>query len=326
MLLSIIIPVYNAEKNIVSLLTSIKKQLSEETEVILINDGSTDNTERLISQFKSEQIRIYNVKNGGVSKARNLGVKLACGEYICFIDSDDSIPTNYIENVLTHISPKVDLVVFGVIQITQNNKDCYYFDAFCDYINPLSKNPQFFCHYFLNSPWNKVYKRKIIQKYNLRFNEISSFGEDMEFNLDYLKCVTGKIKTSRSLNYIYVIDNINSLSNITDNYNVNLEYGRLLKLREILDLNDGSVEKNWFFYLENKIIYMLRLSLKNLENVNVARSVIELRNKQFDLDRSLPDKLFLIFIKISPKLILLFIMRNYSFFSSLFLKLKRYDK
>ena len=90
-LISVIIPAYNAQKTIYRCLESILNQTYRNIEVIVVNDGSSDDTENICRQFEDERVRIVNQKNQGVSQARNTGIVLAQGKYICFVDSDDYV-------------------------------------------------------------------------------------------------------------------------------------------------------------------------------------------------------------------------------------------
>ena len=98
--ISIIIPIYNSEKYIVKCLDSILTQDCQDFELLLINDGGTDNSVNIINSYKDKRIRIYNQENKGAGSARNLGLKYAIGKYIFFIDSDDFILQNYLSVML----------------------------------------------------------------------------------------------------------------------------------------------------------------------------------------------------------------------------------
>ena len=89
--ISIIVPIYNAEKYIKKCVESLLRQTKEELEIILINDGSTDQTEKIIKTFQDPRIRYFKNKNQGIGKTRNFGIQKAEGEYISFVDSDDTL-------------------------------------------------------------------------------------------------------------------------------------------------------------------------------------------------------------------------------------------
>ena len=100
-LISVVVPIYNVEKYLKTCIETIIKQTYKNIEIILVNDGSTDNSLQICNEFKEKEkrIKVINKKNGGLSDARNIGLKKAKGKYICFIDSDDFINEKYIEEL-----------------------------------------------------------------------------------------------------------------------------------------------------------------------------------------------------------------------------------
>ncbi len=124
-LVSIIIPAYNVEKYVEKCINSVVNQTYERLEIIVINDGSTDNTKKILEQKakKDKRIKIISQHNRGLSAARNTGIKSAKGEYIAFIDGDDIIEPNFIEsNILNIKQHKSDISVCGFTTITASNK------------------------------------------------------------------------------------------------------------------------------------------------------------------------------------------------------------
>ena len=97
--ISVIIPVYNCEKFIEKCLQSLVNQTLTDIEIILVNDGSTDNSQKIIEKFSDTRIKLINKKNGGQSSARNVGLDVANGEYIGFIDSDDWVDSDFFEKL-----------------------------------------------------------------------------------------------------------------------------------------------------------------------------------------------------------------------------------
>lgn len=120
--ISIIIPVYNVEKYIGRCLDSIEKQKYENLEVIIVNDGSNDESELIIKQYLSRNanFRYYKKTNGGLSDARNYGIEKATGDYICFVDSDDYVLDGLFEQLQNYVGKKYDLIKFGVIIVDED--------------------------------------------------------------------------------------------------------------------------------------------------------------------------------------------------------------
>ena len=111
-MISIIVPVYNNESYIGKCIESIINQSYSEIEIIIVNDGSTDDTERIVKEYrqKDERIKLYTIDNAGVSNARNFGISKAVGEYIGFVDSDDYIQKNMYEVLLENMDDSVQMV------------------------------------------------------------------------------------------------------------------------------------------------------------------------------------------------------------------------
>ena len=125
-LLSIIVPVYNVEKYLNRCIESIVNQTYKTIEIILIDDGSSDNSSYLCDEWakKDSRIKVVHKQNGGVSSARNQGIKVATGEYVQFVDSDDYLDVDFCKNIMSEYSDDIDLVVSGftIIDDSGNKK------------------------------------------------------------------------------------------------------------------------------------------------------------------------------------------------------------
>ena len=123
--LSVIIPVYNTSKYIEKCLNSIANQTMNDIEIILVNDGSTDNSEEVIQKWINEnqdkmEIKYFKKENGGLSSARNLGVVKSTGEYITFVDSDDYLNKNIYKNLEKYMDENIDLIKFKMSIVDEN--------------------------------------------------------------------------------------------------------------------------------------------------------------------------------------------------------------
>ncbi|EGO6707923.1 glycosyltransferase family 2 protein, partial [Enterococcus faecalis] len=124
-LVSVVIPVYNVEKYVEKCLDSVINQTYQNLEIIIVNDGSTDNSLSVCQKKKlsDSRIKLINKENGGLSSARNAGIECAQGEFICFIDSDDWIELDYIEVLLNGMeNTNVDISVIQMIKVKDFNK------------------------------------------------------------------------------------------------------------------------------------------------------------------------------------------------------------
>ncbi len=188
-LISVIIPMYNAEKTIDRMLTSILNQTYRNLEIIIINDGSIDNSLAMIQEYQKndDRIKIYSIKNSGVSHARNQGLKRATGDYIQFVDADDDLELNYFEKMSKMIEDNnCDVAIC-------NNKHPFFFSHFTkDEVLDLSTHDEFikfYQHTFaITLPWNKLWKKETIS--GLFFEEDLDFAEDEAFTVAAL----GRIK------------------------------------------------------------------------------------------------------------------------------------
>lgn len=198
---SIIIPVYNVEKYLCRCVDSILTQSFSDFELIMIDDGSRDNSGKICDEYalKDTRIIILHNANQGAAAARNAGLDKASGKYVSFIDSDDYINPVFLEQMVSALeSDHTDLVMCD-ISLTVNSKSQQIIK--CKFPNNttvvgreevLKNIVQYKCNGY--SPlWNKLYKRNIIEQHNLRIPLNLSFGEDLIFNILYFKeCSTIK--------------------------------------------------------------------------------------------------------------------------------------
>lgn len=190
---SIIIPVYNSEKYIAQLLDDIMKQSFSDFEVIVVNDGSKDNSQSILESYvqKDKRIHAIEVKNSGVSEARNLGLSLANGKYIRFVDADDRLDIDSMQYMLdaAEKDESLDLIIGSFRSIPEVN--LYYGEHAINGKQTLEQMSLDFLFnirsFYYGVVWNKLYKREIIQKYNIKFNKELTWCEDFIFNLDYFE-------------------------------------------------------------------------------------------------------------------------------------------
>ena len=181
--ISVIVPVYNAEKYLPRCIESVLAQTFVDWEMLLIDDGSTDASGSICDEYaaKDERIRVFHKENGGVSSARNLGLDNAQGEWITFVDSDDYIEENYLKSFEGNLD--ADLVVGNMIEkgpqgnLLRNIPSGYH--------HPLKKALEGnLTKLAFQSPWGKMFRGSLIKK--LRFDESMVTGEDHYFMLRYV--------------------------------------------------------------------------------------------------------------------------------------------
>ncbi len=186
-LISVIVPVYNAESTLRQCVDSILAQEYQDFELLLIDDGSKDYSPAICNEYaqKDQRVKVFHKENGGVSSARNVGLDNVKGEWITFIDADDYITTGYFEDVTQH---QEDVLFIGYQAIKDGT---IVGGCTSQQLNELNSLRVFLNSYLINSiirsPWAKFYKRSLIG--NLRFLSDMKIGEDAWFVFRYLsKC------------------------------------------------------------------------------------------------------------------------------------------
>lgn len=221
MKVSVIVPVYNVAGSLHYCVDSILNQTYKDFELILVDDGSTDKSGEICDRYASENsnIVVNHIENQGVSKARNTGIDIAKGEYVCFIDSDDYVVANYLEKLI-NIKDKFteyDNIWCGFHTVDgYENYNLIQEVLFSDKeeITEISTNYIMTLHekWLDAGPVCKLYSRRVIMDNKLRFSEELSLGEDLIFNFQYLDCTNGKILVLNQCMYNYVQVGINSLT------------------------------------------------------------------------------------------------------------------
>ena len=204
-------PAYNSESLIEKAINSVLAQTFSRFELIIVDDGSTDRTQAICEEFSRYDYRIKLVKasHSGVSAARNLGIKSASYENIIFLDSDDEWDCNLLQLCVEHMKAEDQIFVFGI------RSDYYSLDGAFQYSkNGLPETDKvellnidttildYFTSDVLLAPYNKIFKREILLKYDIYFNQNCVYLEDLKFNLDYLSHIN-KIRLLNKNLYFY---------------------------------------------------------------------------------------------------------------------------
>ncbi len=211
-LISVIVPIYNVEKYLTECIESIINQTYKNIEILLINDGSTDNSGRICDEYskKDERIKVIYKENGGLSEARNYGIDIANGEYIAFVDSDDYISDMFIENLYKAIiENNTEVSQCNFTKVTDTNEEIEkrgYNDKIkiksgYEMIKDLYTN-----HWENIVAWNKLYSKKLFE--NLRY-PVGKIHED-EFTIYKILYVTKSVAIVEENLYKYR-QNVNSI-------------------------------------------------------------------------------------------------------------------
>lgn len=198
LLLSIIVPVYNTEKFLDNCLTSIVNSIPNNSEIIIINDGSKDNSERIIKKYEKRYpklIRYIKQENHGLGNVRNVGLKEAKGKYIASIDSDDTIDSSFFMEAIDYLKKDIDLVVYDWLTVTN---DDFYETSALDYIfKDINKYKGLLYTSIMPSTCNKIIKKSLFDDLDIKY--IEDRFEDLSVNPFILL----KAKTIKYINKPY---------------------------------------------------------------------------------------------------------------------------
>lgn len=244
---TIVIPVYNSEKYIGRCIESILNQTFQDFELLIINDGSKDNSKEIIKEYKSkypDKITFINQENKGVSTTRNEAIKIANGKYIMFIDNDDYIDNDYIEIYVSKINQtNADIVMGGYRRVNIDNKILF---------KQRLKNTNW-SKYIVLAPWAKIYNRKFLLENNIEFLNYY-IGEDVYFNLiAFSKKPRIEIIDYIGYNWFF---NTKSVSN-TSQRGLNKDIDIRFLLNKVLDSYNEREELLEYYLIRYVIWYML---------------------------------------------------------------------
>lgn len=282
---TIIIPVHNAERYIDNCINSVIAQDYPNWELILVDDGSSDHSVEICDNYSNldKRVKVKHQKNGGVSSARNAGLEMASGEWITFVDADDSIKINYLSSFISKINEKVDYISFAFENMNCNSKP-----EICSLCSNNALNGLFESGSFkYMQPWSKFFKKSIIENLHLRFDTKLNIGEDKLFILQYL------IATSEC-----VFDN-NNLYNYNDgiglstkHYSPIIEYDLAFKTHKAIDSLVGKFRPDDIIKTkvrENekaelfRVLYAVGISSRFIENKKIIQNLLTLYGEVIDI-------------------------------------------
>ena len=204
-LISVIIPVYNAEKYIKRAVKSVLMQTYREIEVIIVDDGSTDESISICTSIDDVRIKVIRQENAGPAQARNTGLESANGEFICFLDADDYLEPNFIEMLYKGIQ-QADISVCGYNVISQELKNATVYRPEEGIVtSKVAVNCVLYQRAVSGFLWNKMFRKSIISTSGLHFRPSVFVGEDLLFVLYYLSFVSDAVFIKDALyNYTYI--------------------------------------------------------------------------------------------------------------------------
>ncbi len=293
-LISVLIPVYNAEKYVERCVKSVLKQTYPNFEVVIVDDGSTDTSYEILQKLAQTDSRIKlfkkeNEKN--ISKTRNFLLKHKSGKYFCFVDSDDEIKRTFIEDLFNSLTKnnadmsscefRPQLFAVPILKLITTKKCCYARNyAISEMI--LGKGIHFVV-------WNKLYKSDIAE--NVQFDEDSTFGEDFIFNFEYVKNCKRVSYFNKPL-YKYILHSNSMIHEKLSEKQLSF-VNALLKLEE--SEKDEELKKVVEAWLAFTCAYYLFLSKKNKNISEQTKQMLAnnvLRNEQILLNNARTRKLY----------------------------------
>lgn len=278
-LISVIVPVYNIEKYLPRCINSILDQTYKNWEAIFVNDGSTDNSLKILEEYKKidERIKIIDKKNAGSGAARNDGIENSRGEYIAFLDSDDWYEKNFLEKLYNNLIENNSDVAMCNPKMTyddmsKNKKiNTYFFNEI-----ELNKTPEKILG-ILAMPvvWNKLYKKEIIVKNGIKFPNCS-FCEDVEFLYKTFLYVNKVSKIEDALYNYYQRED--SVTKKVKEESIEQLYQVLKNIENYIKNNFNSKLEIFYLY-KIQFIYSVSLTLlSRIDNDEILKKKINARN------------------------------------------------
>ena len=202
--ISVIVPVYKVEKYLPECIESVLAQTFTDFELILVDDGSPDNSGTICDAYaaRDPRIRVFHKENGGVSSARNLGLDHARGEWIAFVDSDDTVGEKYLEHLWGEGPAAGTLIFSGLTYLDEKGRETrrLQFAAGTRPVREAFREEQL---YLYGYPVSKLYDARVVARERLRFDPEISMAEDMIFMADYLRFASSVVFRADSSDYRY---------------------------------------------------------------------------------------------------------------------------
>ena len=259
--ISVIVPVYKAEKYLHRCVDSILSQTFKEFELILVDDGSPDKSGKICDEYaiKDTRVRVFHKTNGGVSSARNLALDSATGDLVMFVDSDDWIASDCLELCIKEIhEEELDALQFGFVMVFDDRKSYRIKNGTCI----LSGEQYIQTGSFNVAVWGGVYKRNIIEEYNLRFLPQLKLAEDQIFILSIFRYVQ-RIKYLEK-NLYYYLQREDSAVHSSKSKDMLLSCEELIK-----------ISKCWPIIKKHVDYMILNFILDMISNNNVSYNLLE---------------------------------------------------
>ena len=278
---SIIIPIYNCQKYILRCLESVSRQSYNKIQIIVVDDGSTDGSDKICNSFciNDNRFNVLHKTNSGVSDTRNIGINNAKGKYLVFVDSDDLMLESFISKSVRQMNADNSEFLIGAFRLLEDSFLGNTIDYLSNNSGPLSINDylkkmsDYHTEAFWGANWAKLYRTEIIRENNIKFESGVLLAEDFRFNLEYLKHVS-RVSLLHDPIYAYRIDSLNSLSKkkrevnrFWDEYlELYHRYVSLFKTHEVYDCNKEKLDGFLLIACRSILRDCVSDRLKNINN------------------------------------------------------------
>ncbi len=268
MILSFIIPTYNCREYLDECLMSVINGMNEDIELIVADDGSDDGTSKLLANYKDiGNVKVIALEHKGASHARNAGLDVAEGKYVTFMDCDDTLCTDFFQESIPLIDKSLDLYIFGFVRryydgrsVVQSLDNMQYRDI-SSFADDFVRKGQMLIY----SACNKFYRRDILDKHGIRFNEKYAFGEDRLFNYSYLKAID-KLMTSDIIMFNYNQRSLESMSTKpVDGYFDLVKMLHNEKVKCFLELSHGTTEVERKAFVDFDMLNEIKMTIDRFE-------------------------------------------------------------
>lgn len=281
MLISVVVPIYNSRKNLRQCIESILAQTYSNFELILIDDGSSDDSFSICKEYEKldERVRVFHQKNSGVGSARNKGIAESKGSYVMFVDSDDYLDTGMLQDGINHVGKNEDLYISGTLMEFFDNEKIIRKEEYGgkeQNYTPRTLLENFDVDYPLlciGGPCSKLFKTELLKNTNCYFDTEMSVSEDSLFCINYINSIN-TISFSSKCYYHYRRDGEESL---WSRYNPNLyefqcrSYGRMRDVMQEQECSEDALERFEILYF-NIMVGCIRNENKN-KNTNREKKI-----------------------------------------------------
>lgn len=281
---SIVVPIYNVEKYLDECVRSLINQTYKNIEIILVDDGSKDSSGAIADNLAKEdsRIRVIHKDNGGVSSARNLGIKNATGDYICFVDSDDYLAPEFVEYMIRMIQKNDADFCFSKNCFISDTEEQVKVDK-VEKISSARATSLLLSPYIEVGCWNKMYKTELIKSNNILFSEDLFYGE----GLDFICRVAQEAKTIVVCEKKYYYYRKNNLDSATTKFNYNKFLNgekSLIKIKNEIKYRNRELDLSWNLHYVLFSINALIAIYNNkgeLSNFKIEKKIWHDRLKKF---------------------------------------------